>query len=440
MSESTLIRLAADVSAVHTQGWLSGQWDGYDFYSPRWFEELARVAERGRLDMLFFGDSGGAKEIGGSYASGAIDGSGFVSHDRSALIAMMAKETSDLGFGMTMSTEYAHPFSVARYFASMNHALEGRIAWNAVTGAHKPEAANYGVDVMDEPERRYERAMEHLEVVRRLWDGIEPDALVMNREREVFLDPDKLHRIDFEGKHYKVRGPLPVLPAKGGHPVIISAGQSGPGMNLAASQADMQFVLRRSLQSMIDHRHVLDGLLDQHGRGHREVGVLWCIKIQLGDSRADAIARGEQAVDDLPPSTGINAMSSLYGVDLSRYAPDTPLVELLGPVQAAKGHWGMFQDLVNNAEPGTTLVRAARRFLFSPHDTMLGTPEDIADQIDELHQATGANGGVILRVNYTQPGWDQMRNFVDHVVPVLQRRGLTRREYTGASLRENLLS
>jgi FMN-dependent oxidoreductase (nitrilotriacetate monooxygenase family) len=439
MSESTRIRLAADVSAVHTQGWLRGQWDGYDFYSPRWFEELARVAERGRFDMLFFGDSGGAKEIGGSYASGAIDGSGFISHDRSALIAMMAKETSDLGFGMTMSTEYAHPFSVARYFASMNHAMEGRIAWNAVTGAHAPEAANYGVE-MDPPEERYRRAQEHLEVVRRLWEAIEPDALVMDRDREVFLDPDKLHRIDFEGEHYKVRGPLPVLPAKGGAPVIISAGQSGPGMDLAASRADMQFVLRRSLESMIQHRTVLDGLLDKHGRGRREVGVLWCIKIQLGDSRADAIERGNRAVNELPPSTGINAMSSLYGVDLSAYASETPLVELLEPVQAAKGHWGMFQDLVNNSEPGTTLVQAARGFVFSPHDTMLGTPEQIADQIEELHEVTGANGGVILRVNYTQPGWEQVRNFVDHVVPVLQARGLTQTEYTGASLRENLLS
>lgn len=440
MSESELIRIAADVSAAHTQTWNTGGWQGYDFFSPRWFEDLARVAERGCFDMLFFGDSGGTPEISGSHANAISTGMGFPSMDRSALIAMMAKETTNLGFGLTQSTTYAHPFHVARYIASMNHAMNGRLAMNAVTGAHKGEAWNYGVDVMDEPEERYRRADEHLDVVRKLWDSVEPDALVMNTETGMFMDPDKVHRIDFEGKYYKVRGPLPVLPARGGNPAIISAGQSMPGMQLAADRADMQFVLRRGLQSMIDHREVLDKMLNDNGRGVRSVGVLWCIKFQLGDSKQDAEDRAWSAVDKLSPMVGLNAMSGLYGVDFSTFDKATPLTELAEPVKAAKGHWGMFSDLLKNAAPGVTIGEYARRFVFSPHDTMLGTPDQVADQIEELHQATGANGGVILRVNYIQPGAEQVTNFVRYVVPVLQKRGLMRKKYDGASLRENLLS
>ena len=250
MSQSDIIHLAADLSFLHTDYlWrMPGSWIGYDYYSTsEFYEDIARIAQRGVMDMLFFGDTGGTPEdYGGNYEAGVRYGAKWPRHDMAPMIPLMAKAASGVGFAITMSTTYHHPFYVARFFNALDHVTRGRIAWNAVTSAYKNEAANYGFDVMMDHDERYRRAQEFLEVACKLWDSVEKDAIVTDRERGIFADPAKVHRIDHRGRYFNVRGPLPALPSPQQRPVIIQAGLSGPGMDLAATYADMQFSTRRT--------------------------------------------------------------------------------------------------------------------------------------------------------------------------------------------------
>jgi FMN-dependent oxidoreductase (nitrilotriacetate monooxygenase family) len=292
MSESQTIHLAADLSFLHTDYlWrLPGSWIGYDYYSTsEFYEDIARIAQRGVMDMLFFGDTGGTPEdYGGNHEAPVRYGAKWPRHDMAPMIPLMAKAASGVGFAITMSTTYHHPFYVARFFNALDHVTRGRIAWNAVTSAYKNEAANYGFDTMMDHDERYERAQEFLEVACKLWDSVEKDALIGDREKGIFADPAKVHRIDHRGRYFNVRGPLPALPSPQQRPVIIQAGLSGPGMDLAATYADMQFSTRRTVATMKQHRTALDAKLASVGRKPRDVGVLWSIRIQVAESEADA--------------------------------------------------------------------------------------------------------------------------------------------------------
>ncbi len=186
MSERETIHLAADISFIHTDYlWrMPGSWVGYPYYSTSdFYEDIARIAERGVMDMLFFGDNGGTSEdFGGNHRAVVRLGAKWPRHDMTPMIPLLARVTSGVGFALTMSTTYHHPFHVARIFNALDHVTRGRIAWNAVTSAYKSEAANWGFDVMIDHDERYVRAQEHLQVACALWDSVEPDALVFDRE------------------------------------------------------------------------------------------------------------------------------------------------------------------------------------------------------------------------------------------------------------------
>jgi alkanesulfonate monooxygenase SsuD/methylene tetrahydromethanopterin reductase-like flavin-dependent oxidoreductase (luciferase family) len=185
MSHSKLIHLAADLSFLHTDFlWrVAGSWEGYPYYgAPDFYEDVARIASRGVMDLLFFGDTGGTPEdYGGSHDAVLHYGTKWPRHDMTPMIPCMARAAPGVGFGLTMSTTYHHPFHVARIFNALDHVTGGRIAWNAVTSAYKNEAANWGFDELMEHDARYERAQEHLEVAFKLWASVEPDAIIRNR-------------------------------------------------------------------------------------------------------------------------------------------------------------------------------------------------------------------------------------------------------------------
>ena len=216
---------------------MPGSWSGYPYYSsPDFYEDVARTAARGVMDLLFFGDSAGTpEEYGGNHHAAIRYGVKWPWHDMMPMIPCMARVAPGVGFGITMSTTYHHPFYIARIFNALDHVTQGRIAWNAVTSRSKNEAANWGYDKLIEHDARYEQAQEHLHVVRALWDSVERDAIIFDRENGILGDPEKVHVLNFRGRYYNVRGPLPSLPSPQGRPVIIQAGQSGPGMDLAAT-------------------------------------------------------------------------------------------------------------------------------------------------------------------------------------------------------------
>src|SRR6201992_1408125 len=262
MSESTSIHLAADLSFLHTDYlWrLPGSWVGYPYYgTSEFYEDIARIASRGVMDLLFFGDTGGTPEdFGGNHDAVVKYGAKWPRHDMTPMIPLMAKVAPGVGFGLTLSTTYHHPFHCARIFNALDHVTRGRMAWNAVTSAYRNEAANYGFDDMMDHDERYVRAQEFRVVTLNLWDSGEPNILVLDRKGGIYADPEKVPRIDHRGRYFNVRGPLPALPSPQRRPVIIQAGLSGPGMTLAAPYAELQFSTRRTLASMQQHRAALD--------------------------------------------------------------------------------------------------------------------------------------------------------------------------------------
>jgi len=440
LSEAETIHLAADLSFLHTDYlWrMPGSWIGYPYYgTSEFYEDIARIAARGVMDMLFFGDTGGTSEdYGGNHEAVVRYGAKWPRHDMTPMIPLMAKAASGVGFALTLSTTYHHPFHCARLFNALDHVTRGRIAWNAVTSAYKNEAANYGFDEMMEHDERYVRAQEFLEVAFKLWDSIEPDALILDRERGVYADPKKVHRIDHRGRYFNVRGPLPALPSPQRRPVVIQAGLSGPGMQLAATYAELQFSTRRTLASMKQHRQALDAALRAAGRKPRDIGILWSIRIEVAESDAHAAEKERRYLESIPPEAGLVEMSAQYGVDFSTAKPGMRLADFADAVRAQKGNLGSFEELLKTADPNQSLKDFAYRFLVDRILTATGTPQKIADKLEELHHETGANGGFILGRGYSASG--NIADFVDYVVPELQRRGLAKTKYAGPTLRENL--
>jgi FMN-dependent oxidoreductase (nitrilotriacetate monooxygenase family) len=389
------------------------------------------------MDMLFFGDSANTSENhGGNHHAAVRYGMRWPKHDMMPHVPLMARAAPGVGIGLTMSTTYHHPFHVARLFNSLDHVTHGRIAWNAVTSAYKNEAANWGFDEMMEHDERYVRAKEHMHVACKLWDSVEQDAIVFDKKTGIFADPEKVHLINHRGKYFNVRGPLPVLPSPQGRPVLIQAGQSPAGIDLAASFAEMQFVSRNTIASMKQHRAALDERLIAHGRQPRDLGILWSLRVQVGDSEADAIEKERRYIASIPPEAGILELSHMYGLDFSAFPGDMPLSELGDAVQAQNVHWGGFRELVDTNDPSTTIADLGRKNAISRGLVVRGTPKEIADKLEEIHFETGANGGIILHKGIEVPG--NLRDFVECVVPELQRRGLSKTRYIGTTLRENL--
>jgi alkanesulfonate monooxygenase SsuD/methylene tetrahydromethanopterin reductase-like flavin-dependent oxidoreductase (luciferase family) len=277
---------------------------------------------------------------------------------------------------------------------------------------------------------------EFVEVAFKLWNSVEKDAFVGDRESGIFADPSKVHRIDHRGRYFSVRGPLPALPSPQHRPVIIQAGLSEPGIGLAARYADLQFSTRRTIPSMQQHRAALDAKLAAAGRTARDIGILWSIRIQVADSDADAREKERRYLAAIPPQAGLVEMSAQYNVDFSKARPDMRLADFADEVRSQKGNYGSFDELLKTTDPSQTVEEFGRRFLVDRILVAAGTPKSIVDKLEEMHVASGSNGGFILGRGYS--AMDNIREFVEFVVPELQRRGLSKKTYTGRTLRENL--
>ena len=207
-------------------------------------------------------------------------------------------------------------------------------------------------------------------------------------------------------------------------------------MDLAARYADLQFVARRTSASISEHRATLDQLLVQHGRDPRDLGCLWLTRVQSGHTEAEAHEKERRFLDQLPPEAGLIELSFHFGVDFSGIPGDMRLADAAELVRAQQVHWGSFLEIVDTEPPQTTVAEMGRRFIGERASHIVGSPTQIADRFEELHEAGGRNGGIILSKSYSAPG--MLRDFVELVVPELQRRGLTKTKYSGTTLRDNL--
>lgn len=407
----------------HVSGWRlpEAKAGALDF---QFFRQMAETAERGKFDMFFLAD--------GLNAAISQHPSYIVRLEPLTLLSALSCVTSRIGLAATAITTYTEPYNLARYFASLDHLSGGRAAWNVVTGAFKEAAENFGTLPHPEHSARYAMADEFVEVVKGLWDSWEDGALVADKETGRYLDVSKLHVLDHEGPYYRVKGPLNSTRPPQGHPVIIQAGASDTGRDFAARLAEVVFAVQQDLETAKAFRADLRARAAGAGRDPNSLKVMPGVSPVVADSEDEARAQVERLGRFADPATALQVLSDRVGHDLSSYPLDGPLPEL-PPSGIMQGH------AVNLARMSKTYgmtIRQLRDYASAAqgHRLIWGTPEAIADQLQEWFDAGAADGFTIM------PAWfpGALDAFVDRVVPILQKRNLFRTEYEATTLRGHL--
>lgn len=441
------IHLAFDLSwtNVETQWRRPDSLFGADYPSVGVFEEMARLAERGGIDMIFFGDGTG---IPNTWEGGIEDavryGVAWPRLDMSPWITLMSRVTSHVGFGLTYASTFMHPFYTARLLNSLDHITNGRIAFNVVTSQRRSDFANYGYDELVDHATRYERLEEFVDVCRKLWTSVDPDAFVWNRETgEVVADPRKARPIDHHGPFFKVKGPLSVVPSPQVQPVVLQAGGSPRGTRAAAHVADHVFGLTKSIPLMVQQRSDLDDALRAEGRDPEQVGILWSTRAIVAETRAEAEELRESLITHVPREAVGVWLSHNTGFDMSTLPAHFTLAELQQRITAANASPVGFVHLLAKEYGQDTEIS---RDVFFEHglrastgysNTIVGTAEEVADRMEDMFEATGSRGGFMISISQGSPRAIPY-NLITQLVPELQRRGRYRTSYEGRTLRENL--
>lgn len=396
------------------------------------YVEVAKLAERGLFDQVFVADSPGIANRG--------DDESFSRYGRSSyfepvtLWSALSAVTKHIGFVATASTTYEDPFQLARKFASLDHLSKGRAAWNVVTTGSDQVHGNFGLDAHPDPVVRYERAREFIDVAKGLWDSFEDDAFVRDPQSGVYLDPSKLHAVNHHGKHFKVSGPLNLERPPQGYPVIVQAGSSEPGRELAAATAEAIFTAWTSLAEAQSFYRDVKGRLAKYGRRPDQLLILPGISPVVGRTEAEAQAKWAELQGLIHPSVGLGALAPFWpGEDLRRWDLDAP-----PPYYPEKpaGSNSRHHVVIDLARRERFTVRQLYEYLAGArgHWVVVGTPEKIADEIQSWFENEAADGFNVMPP--VLPA--SLHDFVELVVPELQRRGLFRTAYEGRTLRENL--
>jgi FMN-dependent oxidoreductase (nitrilotriacetate monooxygenase family) len=414
----------------HRMSWRHPDAPSRVIFDLSYYQRLAEAAEAACMDAIFVADH---VAMWDTYESN-------IAHYANArlepitLLSALAAVTRHIGLIVTASASYSEPYNLARAFASLDHLSNGRFGWNVVTSGMNEEAMNFGRDANIEHTTRYDRAREFLDVTKALWDSLEDDALLFDKDSGFFADPKRVHRINHVGKFFRVRGPLNVPCPPQGHPVIVQAGSSEDGKNLAAQHADLNFALTRTIEEGQRYRKDFDERLQRAGRKPEDLKVLPGILPIVAKSRAAAEEKRDFLETLVPARVGIDLVSSWCGIDLSSYPLDGPLPPL-PDVSTYDGQRTNLGRLEAFAKENLTIREIARRISNAgTGPVMVGTPADIADEMEAWYVA-GAADGFNLMFPLLPDDW---LDFAKLVVPELQRRGLTRKEYASGTLRDRL--
>lgn len=391
-----------------------------------YFQELARTAERGLLDSLFLADG---LTLWGSARYNAVGG-----FEPLTLLSALAVATEHIGLIATVSTTFHEPYHVARVFASLDHLSGGRAGWNIVTSGNVAEARNFGLDAHPDHALRYERAAEFVDVARLLWDSWSDGAPVADRARGVYTEEGAVLPVGHRGTHFRVDGPLNVQRPPQGHPLLVQAGSSQDGRAFAARYAEAVFTAQQTLADGQTFYKDLKARLARYGRRPDELKILPGICPVIGATEAEARALEDELTALQVPEYGLQQLSGMLGTDLSGLPLDGPLPELPAEseINGNKSRFTLVADLARR-ENLTLRQLIARLGGGRGHRVFAGTPEQVADELEEWFVSGAADGFNIMPPHL--PGG--LEDFVDHVVPLLQRRGLFRTEYTGRTLRDH---
>ncbi|GGL69350.1 LLM class flavin-dependent oxidoreductase [Halocalculus aciditolerans] len=396
-----------------------------------YWTEVARTAERGGFDGVFFADVRGIYDVFDDSRDPAIEKAVQTpSNDPAYVVPAMAEVTDDLGFAITKSTSYNHPYQLAREFSTLDHVTDGRVAWNVVTSYLESAAANLGLEGMIEHDERYDRADEFMEVVYRLWeDSWEDDAVVADRESDVYTDPEKVHGIDFDGDYFRVPGPHGCEPSPQRSPVIYQAGSSDRGREFAAKHAEAVFVSQPNERAVMDYIEDLEARAESYGRDPDSLKFFPGIVPIVGETAEIAEAKHESYKEGIDVEGVLTLLSGFVDMDLSELDPDQTVEHI--ETQAMQGVVNAFTK--NDDREWTVREMAQYAGLGTTSPVVVGTPEQVADEIERWYTEVGVDGFNVKEV--VRP--DGLRDFVDLVVPELRERGLMR-ETAGATLRGTL--
>ena len=417
----------------HHGAWRHPESDIDDLLRPSRYEHIARVLEAGKFDALFFADILGLYDLyDGKFDTMVGRGGQVCLLDPAMVLPIMARATSRIGLGLTYSSTFNHPYQIARMLASLDHLSAGRAAWNVVASTSTLEARNFGMDEMPGRAQRYDRADEVLEACFALWDSWEDCALLLDKQNGAFADPAKIHYAGYAGRWIKTRGPLTTPRSPQGHPVIMQAGSSDRGRDFGARWGEVIFTLQHRKADMQAFYADFKGRMAARGRAPEECVVLPSIDVVIGETESIARERADYVNGLVDAQLGMAQMSGHIGIDLSRFDPGQPLAD----IALEEGSRGSFDVILQGSKAeGLTLGEAARRFATSELcPQLVGTAEMVADRLVDLFEDHACDGFVLTPTTF--PG--MYEQFCKAVVPALQKRGVFRTEYAGATLREHL--
>lgn len=428
MSQDRQLHLNVNITNI---GRHPGAWrllpDPASFVDVDFFRDIARIAERGTFDAVFLSD--------GVALHHEPPHEPFQSLEPTVLLTALAAVTERVGLIGTASTTFSDPFNLARRFASVDHVSRGRVALNIVTTYSPRAAANFGLAEQPDHDARYARAEEFVDVVVKLWDSWEDGAIVGDRARGVFVDGSRIHPIDHRGEHFSVRGPSIVPRSPQGRPVLVQAGASEAGKALGARTADVIFTAQTTHAQAQEFYRDMRARAAGHGRNPDHLVILPGLYPIVGSTEEEAQRRKRELDELFDFDRELPRLAAQLGLDPADLRLDAELpYERLGAVDDIKGSRGFFVATVNLARERAYTVRELLLSNGGAHRQVVGAPEQIADNIEYWFRTRAADG-FNLNFDVFPSG---LELFVEHVTPLLRRRGLFRSEYSGSTLREHL--
>ncbi|MFN0222352.1 LLM class flavin-dependent oxidoreductase [Paenibacillus sp. KR2-11] len=423
-----ILNLLLSPAGSHRGAWRHPDTRLEEIHDIRHYHRLARLAEQARIDSLFLAD-------GLSVEVEAVRHGPILSFEPLTLLSSIASVTEHIGLIATASTTFGEPYPTARFFSSLDAISGGRAGWNIVTTGVERTAYNFGLSSLPPHAFRYERAREFTEVVLKLWESWEEDALVQDKAAGVYADPAKVHDIFHEGTHFSVRGALNAIRCPQGRPLLVQAGASEEGRDLAARYAEMIFTVQPTLEEAREFYRDIKERTSEAGRSPDSIKVLPGILVTVGATEAQAGQRAAELRAIISVERSVMSLSNLLGMDFSAYSLDDPFPALPEPHEV--NAYQSFHALVRKITSREALT--IREFVHqywsgSGQLSVTGTPRQVADVMEAWFLGGAADGFNVM----PQLAFGGVEAFLELVVPELQRRGLFPERYTGRTLRENL--
>ena len=409
--------------------WRHPQGPGKEIYTLKYYADLAHKAEAAILDNIFIADHVAIWDTVPSglahYANPRLE--------PITLLGALAAVTENIGLMATASTSYNEPYNLARYFASLDFLSNGRASWNVVTSWLPEEAANYGLEQLPEHGYRYQRAEEFIEVVRKLWDSWEDEAVIIDKQSGYFARPELVHQLNHQGRFFKVRGPLNLPRPPQGHPIVVQAGSSESGKNLAAAQADIHFVFMRNIEKGLAYRADMNKRLQAVGRDPEHFKILGGVLPIVVNSAAEKADRQQQIDEMMNDQMALDLLSTYLRMDLSQYDPHQPLA--LMPEEEGFDGLRTHLQIIRGYDANLSILQLGRLLLQSSDSWLvMGTAQEVAATLTEAFHA-GAVDGYNLMFPFLPLDFD---NFIDQVAPILKANGVMKQAYQPGTLREKL--